>query len=292
MNRTGYKAYLQTLDNQQHYIGRIQILLDLERELSIDLDDYIPYNEDYNKCAALDAILPQEKRYDERLWHSINSYMRYRLSDFDDNRRLADKQYHEATCSEYFTFNGSESDLIIELSKFMPEPASQIFISGLKEHLSLLEEQECFKEIPSFPEETTATSSGMLQLLIKSSNININIKATTILVLALLLDIKLTLGIASAALTIIGFNGQAIARIDVSEGEKCLILEALQRKNRIIDEDVFSSCNSECVHNDLKCKYQKEEKCTIRRDEIKHVLDVLCDKNIFKKIKNLYKYNF
>ncbi len=110
--------------------------------------------------------------------------------------------------------------------------------------------------------------------------------------LALLLDIKLSLGIASAALTIIGFNGQAIARINVSEGEKCLILEALQRKNRIIDENIFSDCNCECVHNDLKCKYQIEDKCTIQRDEIKHILDGLCDKNVFKKIKRLYKYNF
>lgn len=292
MNRKGYKAYLQALGNQQHYIGRIRMLIDLERELNIDLDDYIPYNGDYSKCAALDAILPQEKQYDEGLEFSINSYMRYRLSGFDDSIGLADKQHHEVVCGDCFTFNGTESDFKKELSKFMSESDTQIFINGLKDHHSLLESWECFEEIPSFKEDASSASSEMLQLLAKSLNININIRATTILAIALLLDIKLSISIASDALTIMGFNGRAIARIDVSEGEKCLILEALQRKNRIIDENVFFDCNSECVHNDLKCKYQIEEKCTMQVDEIKHVLDGLCDKNVFKKIKHLYKYNF
>ena len=71
-----------------------------------------------------------------------------------------------------------------------------------------------------------------------------------------------------------------------------MILEALQSKNRIINEDVFSTCNSECIHNDLKCKYQNSDRCTIRKDDIKRILDELSDKNIFRKIKTLYKYNF
>lgn len=85
MDKEGYKAYLQSLGNQQYYIGlgRIQELLELEQEFNIDLDDYIPYDDDYSKVSALDAILPMEKRYSERLNFSINSYMRYRLSGFE-----------------------------------------------------------------------------------------------------------------------------------------------------------------------------------------------------------------
>lgn len=108
----------------------------------------------------------------------------------------------------------------------------------------------------------------------------------------MLLDIKLTLGFASATLAILGFNNQAIVRVDVSEGEKYLILEAIQSKNRVINEDVFSSYNFECVHNDLRCKYQDGDKCTISKENIKEILDRLCDKNIFKKVRGFYKYNF
>lgn len=292
MDKAGYKAYLQALGNQQHYIGRIQMLLELEQELNIDLDDYIPYNEDYSKSAALDAILPEEKRYDERLFFSINSYMNYRLSDFSNNRSFEGQSSQECACSEYFTFNGSEIDLRTKLSTFMSESDSQAFVSGLKDYTQLLGSDEYVRETISFPTSDSESDEKMMYLLIKSSDFNINIKAATLITLALLLDIKLTLGIASAALTITGFNGQAIARVDVSEGEKCLVLEAMQSKNRIIDENVFSVCNSECVHNDLRCRYQSEDKCRISGEDIKRILDGLCDKNIFKKFGNLYKYNF
>ena len=215
MDRAGYKAYLQALGNQQHYIGRIQMLLDLERELNIDLDDYIPYDQDYSKSAALDAIMPQEKRYDEKLWFSINSYMLYRLSGFDDCGELNNGKNLEPSCSEYFTFDGAESDLRTELSKFMSESDSRVFVSGLKDYRPFLDTDEYFIETPSFAATDSHSSPKKLQLLIESSNININIKATTIMALALLLDIKLTLGIASVALTVVGFNGQAIGRDDL-----------------------------------------------------------------------------
>lgn len=131
-----------------------------------------------------------------------------------------------------------------------------------------------------------------MNLLVGTSNYNINIKSLTLVAIALLLDIKLTLGFASAILSIIGFNNQAIVRINASEGEKCLILEAKQTDKRIINEDVLAIYNSECVHNDLICKYRDGDKCTIRKDDIKRILDELCNKNIFKKINSLYKYNF
>ncbi len=292
MDKVGYKAYLQALGNQQHYIGRIQMLLDLEQELNIDLDDYIPYNDDYSKSAALDAILPEEKRYDERLFFSINSYMNYRLGDYNNNRAVESQLGQASACSEYFTFNGSEIELRMKLSTFMSESDSQTFVNGLRNYAQLLGSDEFVRETISFPAPVSESDEKVIHLLIKSSDFNINIKAATFITLALLLDIKLTLGIASAALTITGFNGQAIARVDVSEGERCLILEAMQSKNRIIDENVFSVCNSECVHSDLRCKYQSEDKCRIRGADIKRILDGLCDKNIFKKFGCLYKYNF
>ena len=52
MDKNGYKTYLQLLGNQQHYIGFIQKLVDLEKELNIDLDDYIPYNGDNSRIDA------------------------------------------------------------------------------------------------------------------------------------------------------------------------------------------------------------------------------------------------
>lgn len=290
MDKAGYKAYLQSLGNQQHYIGRIQDLWELEQELNINLDDYIPYDGDYGKVSALDAILPEEKRYNEKLGFSINSYMRYRLSGFVEKEKVETNM--ASICGDFFTFHGTESELKEKLSSFMSEEDSQSFINGIQDYRQYLGEDEFIEKTSSLPKTDSDNDSQMLHFLIQSSNYNINIKALTLTALALLLDIKITLGLASATLAILGFNNQAIVRIDVSEGEKCLILEAMQSKNRVINEDVFAVCNFECVHNDLNCKYQDGDKCTISKESIKNVLDGLCDKNIFKKIGNLYKYNF
>lgn len=290
MNKVGYQAYLQSLGNQQHYIGRIPELLELEETLNINLDDYVPYNDDYSKVNALNALLPEEKLYNERLQFSINSYMRYRLSGFDNKEQFEANE--GLTCDEYFTFRGTESELKEKLSLFMSEEDSSAFINGIQNYLQFLGKDEFVERTLLSPQDDSETDSKMLNLLIQSSNYNINIKALTLTALALVLDIKLTIGIASATLAILGFNNQAIVRIDASEGEKCLILEAIQSKNRVIDEDVFSICNHQCVHNDLNCKYQDGDSCTINKENIKAVLDGLCDKNIFKKIHKVYKYNF
>ena len=292
MDKAGYKAYLQSLGKQQHYIGRVQELLELEQELNIDLDDYIPYDDDYNKVSALNAIMPIEKRYSERLNFLINSYMRYRLSGFGKNEEVEAKINSDPICSEYFTFCGTESELIAKLSTFMSEKDSRSFVNGLQDYLQHLGEDEFVEKNTSSTEADRDNDTEMINLLIQSFNYNINIKALTLTAIALLLDINLTLGLASTALSILGFNNQAIVRVDVSGGEKCLILEATQSKNRVINEDVFSMCNFECVHNDLGCKYQDGDKCTISKENIKIVLDGLCDKNIFKKIGGFYKYNF
>mgnify|MGYP006916047798 CR=1 FL=1 len=286
MDRIGYKAYLQSLGNQNHYIGQIKALIDLEKELHIDLDDYIPYNGDYSKPAALTAMLPDWQKYNEKLNFSINSYMRYRLSGFENNK--ADS--NEPTCSMYFTFNGKETDFKSTLSEFMSEQEAQLFVRYIKEYGQSLDKDEYIEETRTI--SRPHSNPQMLSCLIESVNYNVNIKALTLMMISLLLDIKLTLGFVGAALTIIGFNGRAIAKINVTEGEKCLIMEAMHSRNRVINENVFSVCNNECVHNDLPCKYQNEDMCTIKKSDIIAILNGLCEKNIFKKHGNFYKYSF
>lgn len=292
MDKAGYKAYLQSLGNQQHYIGGIQELQELELKLNINLDDYIPYNGDYGKVSALKAMLPKEKRYSEKLGLLVNSYMCYRLSGFVQEEKTETNK--GPICSEFFTFYGTEHELKEKLSSFMSEKDSQSFINGIQDYLQYLGEDEFVEKTLSIPKTDSAHDTGKLQFMISFSdyyNYNINIKALTLTALALLLDINLTLGFASAILAILGFNNQAIVRIDVSEGEKCLILEAMQSENRVINEDIFSIYD-ECRHSNLDCKYQDGDNCTISKENIKDILDRLCDKNIFKKIGKFYKYNF
>lgn len=291
MDKYGYKFYLQSLGNQQHYIGRIQELINLEKELNIDLDDYIPYKNDYSRVDALNAILPVERLYNEKLQSSINSYMRFRLSGCDENVKSKKEPVSEDVVQDRFIFNGTVNQLKSTLLTFMSEQDALSFINGLQTLTLSLGNDEFIEKRITYP-TSSIDSTGFLQFLVGSTDYNINITAFTLAIIALLLDIKLTLGFSSTILAILGVNNHAIVRLDVSEGEKCLVLEAMRSTNRIIDENVFSLCNSECIHNDLACRYKCEDKCTMGKKEIIRTLDELCDKNIFRKIGANYKYNF
>ena len=291
MDKREYIAYLQSLGNQNLYISSVSELLELEKELSINLDDYIPYNDDYSKVSALDKLLPKEKRYDEKLFFNINSYIRYRLQCSDIC--IENLGYGSIpTSSEFFSFSGTESELKSVLSAFLSDEDTKTFIDNIQDVTQCLGKDEFIEKSSSAPRTNKETDSNMINLLVGSSNYNINIKALTLVAIALILDIKLTIGFASSILSIIGFNNQAIVRINASEGEKCLILEAKYANKRIINEDVLAMYNSECVHNDLMCKYRNGDKCTIQKEDIRRILEELCNKNIFKRIKSLYKYNF
>lgn len=290
MDSVGYKAYLQSLGNQKSYIGCIPELLELEEKYKIDLDDYIPYNEDYSKVDALDALLPKEVQYNERLNFAINNYMSYKLSGYRQPGK--DEDSEAKYCSDYFTFHGTEQELKEKLSSFMSKEDSLSFIHGLQNYCPNLEEGEYIDKELSLSEDDSSSDTNTMHLLLSHYDLNINIKALTLATLALLLDIKLTLGFASSTLAILGVNNQAIVRIDVTEGEKCLILEAIHSPNRIINTDVFALCRHQCVHNNLECNYKDGETCKITTDKIEKILDSLCDKNVFTKIKGFYKYNF
>lgn len=144
MDKKGYIAYLQSLGNQQHYIGGVSDLLELEKEQNIDLDDYIPYNGDYSRVSALDDILPKEKRYNEKLVFNVNSYMRYRLQSSHICIETTE-DWHTPTSSEYFSFSGTESELKSVLSEFLSDEDSTIFINNLQDFTQLLDDNECIK---------------------------------------------------------------------------------------------------------------------------------------------------
>ena len=79
MDKEGYLAYLKSLGKKDHHTNRIQSLLDLEKELEIDLDDFIPYNGDYENIKKLHSIMKTEQLHKEALNFALNSYIRFKL---------------------------------------------------------------------------------------------------------------------------------------------------------------------------------------------------------------------
>jgi len=187
---------------------------------------------------------------------------------------------------DYFYFKGTKESLELKLSEFMTDADIQTFIDALDKIVEFIDEDEYVEKQLIFPEPPP----GMLSFLIPIINLNINLKATSIATIALLFDINLTLGVSSAFLSMSGFNDRAFAFLNEPE-ERCLVMEAL-RTERIINKDVFSSHNSECVNDQLICQHRNERRCSIEEDEVEKILDSLCDRNVFTKTGTTYKYNY
>lgn len=189
-----------------------------------------------------------------------------------------------------FIFSGSKKELEKEILRFVEIGDVSKFISGLTRLASYFSQDDEYVDITtSIPE----TNPDIMECLIPNTNYNINLKVTTIAILAAILDASLTNGFASLALSLSGFNSQAIVKLDEYKGEKCIILEMLRAESHIVTESILPPDNKECFNCNLKCKYRIDSQCKINREDIHKIFEILCNKNLITEGDNgEYKYNF
>ncbi len=309
MDSKGFKKYIIGLGGMQRsYLQDIPLLERLEEKYKVDLDDYVPYDEDYDIVRTLDSLMSEDDRFNERLGFAINKYMNYRLETEESCKgyelEFADSSREPSTIlglikEDYICFSGTGEDLKKQLSLIMPHEDADKVIDNLlliKGAGIIKDDSEFIRTEFNYNYEESEIGEHpndiVLHDLIGTPYYNIRVGALTLIAVAVMLDIHLTLGFASAALMILGLDGKAVVKVETFNGEVCLIQEALQNKIHMIDENVLNSFNHECVHNDLECRYRVDDKCTIKKSEIKSTLDDMCQNNIFSKIGSMYKYNF
>ncbi len=187
-----------------------------------------------------------------------------------------------------FIFSGSKEKFEQEISKWIEKNDVNKFIDGITKLSPYFSDDEYITVTTYVPE----TNPDVLECLIPNTNYNINLKAATITILAAILDVNLTQGFASVALSISGFNSHAVVKLNEAEGEKCVVLEMLRTKMRIITEGVLPPRNRECFNINLNCKYRRGNQCKIEDKDIQKIFLSLCDKNVIRENGNgVYKYN-
>lgn len=77
-----YREYCKTNLSARRYFDSIEKLRTFEIKYNIDLDDFVPYGEDYSKASLLEKILAEEE-HSEHLYFEINNYFRYCLDNSD-----------------------------------------------------------------------------------------------------------------------------------------------------------------------------------------------------------------
>jgi hypothetical protein len=192
---------------------------------------------------------------------------------------------------EYCIFSGTKERLLKKFLEHMSYEDACKLINNLNTYNYLLDEYEYVRIESHFAKISTDTIDMMLS--IDDSTYFINLKTSTFSIILLLLDTKLTKGFATLVKDLFGINSRSFSKINEFKGEKCVIIETAKYiKNKACPQMFIESHNSECVNNNLKCKYQIEGKCSANIKDIKGIFEHLYELNIFTKKDNLYKCNW
>ena len=147
------------------------------------------------------------------------------------------------------------------------------------------------------PEESVALVPDEIApqgMTFASEKYYINIKVTTLVLCALFLDITLTLGAASALLSLAGISGKAMIKLSDTKGEKCILRELLRRKNRMGNSRMLEAFSGNCVNHDIpNCKYRRASACGCTPAQVEDILKQLEKNSIITKTDyENYKYSF
>lgn len=178
---------------------------------------------------------------------------------------------------DYIKFEGANKfDLMRELIEFTGSGVlvDDIFNFIIK-NKGMLQEDEYVNII----EEPSKFPMGIYNTLILNAKYNVNIRKSLLIFIMLLLDSRITKGVASAVLGISGLSGQSIHKI--SEQEKCILLETLIGKKRLVDD--YKHYKKQCTQKDIKCPYRIEYTCMRSHSESEKILDELISKEIIKR---------
>lgn len=181
--------------------------------------------------------------------------------------------------NKYFMIDGNKKDAILALHN--------CGIEKLEDAEKLLDYLYQYKKFLSNGEsiefENDMADNKTMGLTFFDSSYYVNLKTTTIVIMAALLDISLTKGFASVALSLFGGSSTAFARIEETNGEKCILKETLSEKQKVGSADILKKHKGQCCYPISNCKYRNDEECKCAEDDIIAIYEKLCEKNVFKR---------
>lgn len=180
---------------------------------------------------------------------------------------------------KHFIIDGNKKDAILALHKCGIEKLddAEKLLDYLSQYTGFLSAEEAI-EI-----ETEMADHKTMGLTLCDSSYYVNLKTTTIVIIAALLDISLTKGFASAALSLFGGSSTAFARIEETDGEKCILKETLSEKQRAGKADILKKYEGKCCYPVSDCKFRSNEACRCAGNDITAIYEKLCEKNIFRR---------
>lgn len=182
-----------------------------------------------------------------------------------------------------FEIAGTKEEAVLGLCNLGIEEmeAGERILDYLAQNSEFLSDEEHISEKSSFVGEND--DMEYMSMLFSDTQYYVSLKITTIVLVALLLDIRITKGLAAAALSLAGIpSGTVFAHIDEHNGEKCILKEILRRKSKDGNRYLLDSYDGKCVYPVSCCRFRNGENCDCTNGDVKHILEVLREKNVLK----------
>lgn len=158
------------------------------------------------------------------------------------------------------------------------------FLDIIEQNRDLLSDDEIFeKRIPD--------CDGNDKFITTNAEYYISIKNITLEIILFIVALKTPIPVQLISCILgIKAEGAYIEKLDSTLGESCIMLEAVRKKKRGINKNIFHGNYGECVNSNLHCNYNVDDKCTCDSNSVEDICERLVDKKILIKKKKNYFY--
>lgn len=184
--------------------------------------------------------------------------------------------------------SGKKEYVIAKLQEVMNVQSAERFIELIKEAKIYIDGDDVLNE-----EIKVQHISGQNECkIIYYTNYHIHLKAETMMILAFIYDLVYHKEFLSTLSSLKGFNFLMLNKLNTYNGEKCVVIDAIQEKNHRVTFNSILKSKKTCNHLNFKCKYCVGNLCTLRRNDLMNLMSDLVIKNIFMMSDSDFKLNW
>ena len=187
---------------------------------------------------------------------------------------------------EWINISGKKSEIIEKLQEvWLNQQSSEKVFSLLTKEKNIICKDETFK-MESCKEKSDGKVLGLMYM---ECDYFINVRVGTIFLLSVLIDNIIGLPVTSGYLAVRGMN-RLLEKIDEYTGIKCILLEILRTPSKMGTVNILSDFRGECCNNNLKCRFQNENRCMCTIEKVETIMKQLEEIGILKKEGEAYCY--
>lgn len=192
--------------------------------------------------------------------------------------------------TKYIELKGTKEQIINQLMKQNQDEVNEITKQSIGDFLDIIEENYTLLSDDEMFEKRTFNCVGQSKFITANAEYYISIKNFTLVIISIIASAKkIPIQFIFRAL---GIDSEKVylKKLDSTLGESCIMLEAMRKKKKGINKNLFQKNNGECINSYLNCNYNISGKCTCIPNSVEDICERLVEKKMLLKKKINYFY--